>query len=330
MRGAAGFLAMTLLGMTLLAGCGTAPACVPLEGGAPTCGRLLGMVLPVKDSQLGTAVSAQEAGTGRPLDIVHTYHRWYDVFPTASEQGLALAGRTLFINWEPTDQSGRPMSWATIPSGAHDQEIDALANRLRGLPEIFLSFSHEPEKDYGVHGTVDQFAAAYRYIHDRLAADHVTNVKYVWNVMGLEDPVWRARYHVLWPGDQYVDWVAWDPYNWASCKAGHDEKWESFSQIVEPFYQWLETNGYANKPFMLAEYGTVEAPQDPAMKAAWFDAIPAALQRFPNLRALIYFDIAAPPANCNWQLATSPSSVSAFQRLTRTPGLAVSSSASRS
>lgn len=281
------------------------------------------MVLPVNNSQLGAAVATQEADAGRPLDLVHTYHRWYDTFPTDAELGLARTGRTLYLNWEPLDAKGNPMPWAGIADGGHDKEIDALAARLRGQPVIFLSFSHEPEKDYGTHGNAGQFAAAFRHIHDRLSTDGVTNVRYVWNVMGLADPVWLDRYRAFWPGSAYVDWIAWDPYNWASCQAGHDRRWQSFAEIVRPFYDWLEHNGYGDRPFMLGEYGTVEAPGDPARKAAWLDAIPDELKRFPNLRALVYFDVGAPPANCDWQLSTSATAEQAFGRLLRAPGLAV-------
>jgi len=34
----------------------------------------------------------------------------------------------------------------------------------------------------------------------------------------------------------------------------------SFSGTVKPFYSWLMDNGYGGKPFMLAEYGTIENP----------------------------------------------------------------------
>jgi hypothetical protein len=66
---------------------------------------------------------------------------------------------------------------------------------------------------------------------------------------------------------------------------------------------------------MLGEYGSVEKTGDPAAKAAWLDQIPAALTSLPNLRALVYFDVPAPPANCNWQITTSAAATQAFQRL---------------
>src|ERR1700722_403552 len=98
-------------------GCTTTPA------DAPTCGSWWGEALPTANSSTPAAVQVQEHGSGRRLDIVHTYHRWYDDFPTAAEQALSRSGHLLLINWEPTDQEGRPMSWAAIAAGASDEQI---------------------------------------------------------------------------------------------------------------------------------------------------------------------------------------------------------------
>jgi hypothetical protein len=285
-----------------------------IAAGAPSCGTWWGLAPDVANAQLPAAVSAQEAADGRRLDIVHTYHRWYDNFPSAAERSLADDGHLLLLNWEPTDTAGKPMAWAAIARGDHDDEIDALAAKLKTMPTVLLSFSHEPEHDYGSHGTAGDFAAAFRRVVDRLRADGASNVRFVWDVEGLTDPVWLARYASLWPGANYVDWVAWDPYNWADCRTP-TRSWKSFSQTVTPFYDWLAGHGYGDKPFMLAEYGTVEKTGDPNGKASWFGAIPAALTSLPKLRALVYFDFPAPPANCNWQITTSAVATNAFHEL---------------
>jgi hypothetical protein len=293
-------------------------SCSMVRAAAPTCGIWWGAALSATDSALPGAADTLQASTGRRLDIVHTYHRWYGAFPTASERSLSKAGHLLLLNWEPVNSRGGPIPWSSIAEGHQDDTIAGEARRLASLPgPVLVSFSHEPEKDYGVHGDAAQFVAAFRHVHDQVRADGATNVRWVWDVMGLSDPVWRARYLTLYPGDAYVDWIAWDPYNWGSCRHA---AWSSFSQTVQPFYQWLETHGHGNKPFMLAEYGSVEQVNNPRGKADWLTGIPSALTRLPNLRALVYFDLPAPPANCNWQISTSPQAVAAFTALaTSTP-----------
>ena len=285
--------------------------CALTRAGADPCGLWWGAALDVTDSDLPAAVAAIQAGTGRRVDLVHTYHRWYETFPTASELRLARSGHGLLLNWEPVDRRGRPMSWAAIAAGRHDAQITATARRLAAAGTlVFLTFSHEPEAELHAHGTPADFAAAFRHVHDVIAAAGARNVRWVWDVMGLPDPVWHARYLQMWPGARYVDWVAWDPYNWGTCR--NHSGWRSFTQTVTPFYDWLQTAGFGGKPFMLAEYGTVERPGHPSGKADWLTTIPTQLSRLPNLRALVYFDVPHPPANCNWQIATSHAAEHAF------------------
>ncbi len=286
---------------------------------APSCGRWWGATVDQGSGALSPAVASLETSTGRDLDIVHTYHRWYDTFPTQSERSLAH-DHLLFLNWQPVNSEGARISWASIAAGRQDHQIDAVAARLRswGVP-VLLSFSHEPELDVGKSGTPAEFAAAWRHIHDRFVADGARKVHWVWTVMGLDQPVWMARYATLWPGDAYVDWIAWDTYNWAGCRG---RSWQSFADTVSPFYTWLQDHGHANKPYMLAEYGTVESPTDPGRKAQWFRDEATALSSFPDLRALVYFDLPAPPANCDWLVTTSTSSSAAFGQLARSPAFA--------
>lgn len=221
------------------------------------------------------------------------------------------------MNWEPVTAAGRNLSWGAIAAGADDAAIVAEAHRLARFGRaVLVSFSHEPELNYRNHGSVSEYAAAFRHVVTVSKQSGATNVRWVWDLMGLSDPVWRARYRQMWPGAAYVDWIGWDPYNPAGCKG---RPWQSFVQTVQPFYQWLEGQSFtAGKPFMLAEYGTVEGPA-PQDKPDWFAAIPAALARLPRLRALVYFNLPAPPANCDWLVTTSTASLHAFGRLARNP-----------
>lgn len=287
-------------------------ACGGSDGLTPSCGRWWGSAVDQRHGNLLSAVRAAEGRTGRTLDVVHSYHRWFDDFPTASERTLA-PDHVLFLNWQPTGADGHRLSWRSIAAGHQDARIDTTARRLRDLRRpVLLSFAHEPEADVGHSGSVADFVAAWRHVHDRFARDHVTTVKWVWTVMGLDQPVWLQRYPALWPGDGYVDWVGWDPYNWGACRS---RPWRSFADTVHPFYDWLVAHVPAGMPLMLAEYGTVESRDDPQRKANWYRDEVSAVDRFPRLRALVYFDLPAPPANCDWLSTTSPASQQAFRAL---------------
>ncbi|HEY9722928.1 MAG TPA: hypothetical protein V6D47_13030, partial [Oscillatoriaceae cyanobacterium] len=75
-----------------------------------------------------------------------------------------------------------------------------------------------------------------------------------------------------------------DPYN-------HDgNNWKDPYTTFSEFYNRIEGGifgeGAKNKPWKLSEYGCSADPR----RAAWFQAIPAALARLPKLKAVEYFD----------------------------------------
>ena len=269
----------------------------------------------------GVSIEEREAQIGRRYAIVHRYHDWDNRFPTESELSLAQEGRILFLAVEPriygTDTI---VPWREIAAGDHDAAIDAMAARVRefGRP-LFIDFAHEPEESTAM-GTPAEFAAAYRHLRARFDAAGASNVAWVWTVMGYSGHVWQYS-GGLYPGDDVVDWIAWDPYNWYRC---HGSPWTGFSEKVSGFYDWLVAHGHGDKPFMLAEFGSAEHDDDPLAKGAWFDEARVALSRgeFPNLKALVYFD--SRPSECDWRLDTSQASLDGFRRLAADPYLSPS------
>jgi hypothetical protein len=164
-------------------------------------------------------VEAREAVYGRQVDVLHRYHDWDDAWPTAEEQAYAAQGRLLFEGWENRIFGGATVCWADIAAGGHDAAIDAQAQRLAAFgSRLFVGFMHEPEDNIGTcqpgavndpvadMGSVEEFKAAYRHIVERVRPV-APNVVWVLGLMGGNpDLSWT-----FYPGDDVVDWVAWDP-----------------------------------------------------------------------------------------------------------------------
>ena len=283
----------------------------------PRCGVWWGEAVPNSGTDLVQAVALAELQTQRTLDIVHTYHRWFQSFPTPEETALARSGHILLINWQPTDQNGAPIRWAAIANGSQDAVITAEAERLAAFHSpVMISFSHEPEADLGKQGTAADFVAAYRRVHDITVAAGATNVIWIWDVEGIATRHWLGVYRELWPGASYVDWIAWDPYNFASCK---HRPWRSFRELVTPFYKWLRAKPFRSRPLMLAELGTVGNANGAESKQAWYAGMRSSLQRFPRIKAIVYFDYPTPPASCDWTSNSSPAATSGFAALAKDP-----------
>jgi beta-mannanase len=281
----------------------------PLPGGG---GGVNGKLVPGAGALWGSSsvTDGLESALGRRFDISHTYHDWDDQFPDGGELARSSRGTTLFINWTPRYfGTSRIVQWSSIANGSQDAQINATASRLKayGKP-MFLAFHTEPEPDVGQYGSAASFTAAWRHIHDVFRAKGVNNVVWVWNVTGSSG--WYSLYKGgLYPGDAYVDWIGWDPYNWYTC---HNNGWISFGDKVSTGYRWFMANGFGDKPFMLSEYGTRDMPGDPSAKAEWFRGIVPALAKLPNLKAVVYFNNGTANPGCDWRISTTAQAQSAF------------------
>lgn len=322
---ARGISATVLLGASLgimipllsSGGVDASPTCSVSSELVPSCGVLWGAHAP-------QGWASFESMVGRKLAIVHDYTDWPSTFPSASEQSAASGDRIIYVDWTARDyKTGAPAAtWAQIASGAQDSEINAEAAALKAFGKpIMVTFQAEPEKpSESNYGTAADFVAAWQHIHNVFAVDGVTNVVWVWTVTG-DVSAYGSSYSQWYPGDGYVDWIMWDPYNWDGCSGG-TATWRSFSDIVSPMYNWLTENSglpgngdYLSKPWGLAEFGTVEGAT-PTAKQQWFeDAVTEAQSSFPNLKALVYFNDfdQTNGRTCNWQVNTSADSLAGFE-----------------
>jgi beta-mannanase len=287
----------------------------PSSGG----GSLGGKLVPSSGALWGSSNVSDglEAALGRRFDISHTYHDWDDAFPNAGEQARAAKGTILFISWTPRYYgTSRIVSWGSIANGSQDKQIDATAARVKAYGrKLFLAFHTEPDRQVGTYGTAAEFAAAWRHVHDRFAARGVGNVVWVWHVTGAGNH-YGLYTGGLYPGDAYVDWIGWDPYNWYTC---HGNDWLSFGTKAGASYNWFMANGFGDKPFMLSEYGTRDMPGNPAAKADWFRGIVPALKRMPNLKAVVYFHNGTENPGCDWRIDSTPQARAAFADAGRDP-----------
>lgn len=257
----------------------------------PSCGAWWGVYTAPLAGDGGddhAALQRLERRAGRRMGLVHRFHDMSTSRAGTLVDAADVAsgkGRLLFLAWASRTYDGTEYTWRQVADGELDATvIDPSARRVAayGRP-IFLDFDHEPESHH-TDGTDADFVAAYRHIHDRFEALRATNVVWVWTVTGFE-PHW-GRYDALYPGDDVVDWVAWDAYNFYDCK---HLPWKTFGQAVAPFYRWLSDH-HANKPFMLGEYGTVADGRDPGTKVRWYDDVVAVLAGHPRIKAVAQFD----------------------------------------
>jgi hypothetical protein len=271
----------------------------------PRCGVLWG-VAPGAFTDLtpSQALRRFEQTTGRPSDILHSYHRGDQLFPTEDQLAAVRQARKriLFANWKVAWGT----TWADVAAGGQNDRIDRLAAHLKRTfhERFFLAIHHEPENDIkpvaGSGMTARDYVAMYRHTVERLRAKGVTNAVFVMVYMAYEPWCVQPWFEQLYPGDDVVDWIGFDPYLYARPGGyGHGDFANLMNRTSNPerwpgFYNWA-TRTKGHKPLMVAEWGVYEYPSDRSKKAWIFSTVARQLPQFPAIKALVYFDSPAAP-----------------------------------
>lgn len=288
-----------------------------------SCGIWWGASVPAKSKNRTQSLKDFEALTRNGSAIYHVYRKLGDQFPNAEEIAIARqpgSHRYLFFDYLP--EGGR--TWAQVASGASDAQIDKEAAYIKAnyKDKFFMSIHHEPEDEVQESAnsgrTAKDFAAMYRHVVTRFRAQGVGNIVFVWNVMGA--PVYSTKpwFSDLYPGDQYVDWVASDPYGCVSAK-----ECDSFTNTVNRFYGkssgWSGFHAWAakyhaSKPMMLAEWGVFgNVSPSSATRTRFLNTIPGDLKSLPNVKAMVYFNSPSPRGDVFFAPGTED--LKAFQRV---------------
>ncbi|WP_326599688.1 glycoside hydrolase family 26 protein [Streptomyces sp. NBC_01803] len=293
------------------------------ENLVPACGLLWGIYTTAanRGQDLYTTVTSIESDIGRTVDLVHRYHDFSGtgrsgVFPDEHERRLGADGsRVLLLNWTTRihgeDDRAR---WDDVADGAYDDSVvRPAARRLKEWDQpVFLAFDHEAEgKRHPDQGDGADYARAWRHIHDVFEEEGVDNVTWVWITVG-----WLGHQETIadfYPGDDYVDWIGYDPFNYYVCR---DNEWRSPSETIGPWYNWLMRNGFSDKPVMLAEYGTVADPENERAQAQWYRDLVPALSKYPNIRAVSVFDT---HKVCDTRVSVRPGVLDAWGDVGRDP-----------
>ena len=249
-----------------------------------------------------------QAMIGKKLAVVLTYVHWQDPFPISEADADYANGSVPMITWEPwiSDPAG---TLEAIAAGNYDAYVKSFfqAAKAWGKP-LFLRFAHEMngnwypwdgEHNGGAEGP-ERYKRAWIYIYNVRETVGADNVYLVWspNNKNLPAESWNepANYY---PGDQYVDWVGMDGYNW-----GYGQ-WESFDTVFGAVYAKL--TALTAKPLMIGEFACAEQPG--AGKAAWIgDAFAKILASYPRIKIFCWFNI---NKERDWRLDSSASAEAA-------------------
>ena len=157
-----------------------------------------------------------------------------------------------------------------VASGALDGYIADIASEVAEWDgPIFIRFAQEMNGTWypwGKHqNSPEEYIAAWRRVHqifDEKGAGHVT---WVWNPSEKNHP---ESLGLWYPGDDVVDWVAVDGYNWDAPQYWREngDTWRLLDRVFRPSFDDIDTFVPADKPRMIAETSTNERGDDPGQE----------------------------------------------------------------
>ena len=317
-------LVLSALGVILISVLGSTAAQAQGTNDAPIIGAY---AQPIGNQTNIDAIIALEDTLGTKLPIVRAFEQWESSIGQDKplHRFIRDGGRDLSVSIKPERRDGTEIPWRDIanarPGSRLYGEIQRMADGLSrfGAPVIF-SFHHEAEGGRNrSFGTSDEFIAAYRNIHSIFESEGVNNVQYAlilgeWSYeVGDFNPNDRRRAELWYPGDDVIDIIGSDEYNWNNCRGESSEPWTSLGDDLEPFLRFA--NQHPGKQLLLGEFGSdVGAP---GQKAQWLNDAQRWFETSPDgdrFIALFYFHDDGRGEGwpeCEWWLDTSPSATAA-------------------
>jgi len=243
-----------------------------------------------------------EQALGRDLAIVHWFMSFDNAYEPALVDAVIAGGRAPMISWEPVNHDV-----AAIAAGDHDAYLRSWARGIRDTPgTVYLRPFPEMNGDWTPwNGDPDTLKTAWRRIATLFAHEHAHNVRWVFSPNVTDEP--RTPENAMeryYPGDDVVDILALDGYNWGTKRDW--STWTPFQDVFRQGYDRITTLG--PQPIWFAEIASAETGGD---KSAWVrEMFATAGSAFPRLEALIWFD---EHKEADWRIASRPEVLAAFR-----------------
>ncbi len=265
-------------------------------------------------------IKSFEKDYGLHPSIVMWYLDWNSKFPKKEALEVIQFNAVPHLVWEPWIWGDEQrINLKNIIAGEWDSHIREFAKDVKSFDHpIFIRCAHEFNIEGYPWGLVknnrdpQEYIQAYRHIVDIFRTVGARNVIWVWSPMNYSypDASWND-FIKAYPGNDYVDWIGIDGYNWGSTQSW--SRWQSFEDLFRESV--LRVSGaFPDKPIMIAEFGSASAGGD---KAEFFRRMPGYLKSsLKSVRAITYFDL---NKEADWRIDSAPKTAEAFHQVLGDP-----------
>lgn len=256
-------------------------------------------------------VEAFQTLQNRHVDLISVFVVWGENTWTWTKKYADIAAEnksTLVVTW-----MANGYTTPQIINGDADTYLKDYAQGVKTYgKEIWLRPFHEANGDWydwgiaksGAGNTSQTLIDAWKHVVKIFRDLDVKNVKWVWTTNATNSG--SATFTGWFPGDDWVDMVSIDGYNWGTAQSW--SKWQSFTQVFTPAYNALSIS---SKPLFIPEFSCTEHGGN---KAQWitemFTDIPS---KFPRIFALMWFS-QSKSAEADWAVNTSDAAVNAWKQ----------------
>jgi hypothetical protein len=257
---------------------------------------------------------------GQRPSIVMWYRGFDQPLMYSSEtSNLAARGATPMVSLEPVDQSGNDISLASIAAGNYDTYIrkDAgIAKAWSGRLLIRFAYEMNLSPNAGIPwgggsgafagNTAGDYIAAWRHVVSIFRAEGASNAEFVW-APNIDDG--GIPFTQYFPGEEWVNDVGLDGYNWGSAFSAQGHSWLSLGDTFASSYATLTQ--LSSKPVMVTETASAEVGGDKAswIRKGFLNEIP---QKFPRVSAVVWFDV---QKEADWRVDSSQASLAAIREV---------------
>ena len=269
-------------------------------------------------------VEAHERVLGSRLNGLRVYKKWDGQLFGSSQTWARDTGHTLYVSIRSARNNGSLVRWSEIadaaPGSALYSDMQRQARQIKafGAP-VYISFNHEPEaKVSWDNGNGPEFVAAWRKLISVWRAEGVTNARYVftgtaYGFVRKDD----RRVDNYYPGDDYVDDIAADGYNWYQCRSNGG--WTELAQVIEGHRRFGQQ--HPSKGLMLWEFGSAEDRNWPGRKAQWLRNATQLFQQpgWEQYTAVLTWEGRYYGDSCGFDYTSSPSAQSAWVDMAHNP-----------
>ncbi len=241
-----------------------------------------------------------EDRVGGAFGLAHWYTSWDFAYDPVPVDDVLAAGRIPLVTWQTHNES-----LGDIAAGAYDAYIREWARGVRAAAgTVYVRIFPEMNGDWASwNGDPEGLKRAWRHIVDLFAAEGAANVRWVFSPNVTDEP--RTPENAMeryYPGDDYVDVLGLDGYNWGDAKPAIG--WRSYEDVFQDGYARITRLG--DQPLWLAEVASAEAGGD---KAAWVDDMLSSTA-FPRVEAIVWFN---EDKETDWRMESSFRSLQAFR-----------------